>query len=146
MSTAERMPANASARTRSASPMTHAIGEGSRPLTRLSGSLGIPGIIGTGRDCPILVRVLATHVSRAARSRSSAARLVFEPVPLDRCDWGALDALEDRVLFQTREWLEFLRRTQDAAPVVAALRADGETVGWFTGAVVRRFGVRILGS
>ena len=66
---------------------------------------------------------------------------------LDSVDWPTLDAYGDRLLFQTREWLEFVRRTQDAEPVVAAVRnGEGSVVGYFTGLVVRRFGVRILGS
>jgi hypothetical protein len=61
-------------------------------------------------------------------------------------DWEALDALPDRVLFQTREWLEFLRRTQDATPVVARVLDRTTQVGWFTGAIVWKLGVPILGS
>jgi Acetyltransferase (GNAT) domain len=73
--------------------------------------------------------------------------LKLERLELDRVDWPTLDAFPDRLLFQTREWLDFVRRTQDAEPVVAALRDDERSiVGYFTGLVVRRFGVRILGS
>jgi hypothetical protein len=36
--------------------------------------------------------------------------------------------------------------TQGAESVVAALRENGETVGFFTGWTVRRYGIRILGS
>jgi CelD/BcsL family acetyltransferase involved in cellulose biosynthesis len=49
-------------------------------------------------------------------------------------------------VFQTREWLEFVARTQGAEPVVARVERDGVAVGTFTGLIVRRFGVRILGS
>jgi len=102
--------------------------------------------------------IIATHGDSTMSSDPISARdpgngrhgafgaLRLERVPLEACDWEALDMLPDRVLFQTREWLEFLRRTQAAEPVVARLHADGETVGWFSGAVVRRFGIRILGS
>ena len=72
--------------------------------------------------------------------------LMLERVGLDSCDWGRMDAFADRVIFQTREWLEFVARTQNAEPVVAAVVDDGERVGYFTGLVIRRFGVRILGS
>lgn len=65
---------------------------------------------------------------------------------LDDCDWSTLDAYPDRVVFQTRPWLEFLQATQHAEPVVAEVRRGEESVGWFTGAVVRRFGIPILGS
>ena len=33
--------------------------------------------------------------------------------------WDALDAFDDRVVFQTREWLNFVAESQNAAPVVA---------------------------
>ena len=64
----------------------------------------------------------------------------------DGSDWERMDASPDRVIFQTREWLEFISRTQDAEPVVAAVMDEGEIVGYFTGMTVRRFGLRILGS
>ncbi len=60
--------------------------------------------------------------------------------------WGALDGFSDRVVFQTREWLNFIAESQRATPIVAEIR-DGNTVaGYFSGLVVRKFGVRILGS
>jgi CelD/BcsL family acetyltransferase involved in cellulose biosynthesis len=70
----------------------------------------------------------------------------LERVPLDEADWEALDTFPDRNVFQTRAWLDFVARTQDAEPVVARIERDGQPAGWFTGLVVRRFGVRILGS
>jgi Acetyltransferase (GNAT) domain len=73
--------------------------------------------------------------------------LRLERVDLEDVDWATLDAFDDRVLFQTREWLEFVRRTQGAEPVVAAVRDAGDVVvGYFTGALISRYGVRILGS
>lgn len=57
-----------------------------------------------------------------------------------------MDSFADRVVFQTREWVEFLARTQRAEPVVAAVIDGREHVGYFTGLVIRRFGIRILGS
>jgi CelD/BcsL family acetyltransferase involved in cellulose biosynthesis len=72
--------------------------------------------------------------------------LRLDRLALGEVDWEALDGLPDRVLGQTREWLSFLAETQGAEPVVAALREDATTVGYFTGLVFRRFGVRILGS
>jgi CelD/BcsL family acetyltransferase involved in cellulose biosynthesis len=71
----------------------------------------------------------------------------LERVRLDEVDWKRLDDLDDRLVFQTREWLEFVRRTQDAEPVVATLLGTSEVaLGYFTGLVIRRFGIRILGS
>jgi hypothetical protein len=60
--------------------------------------------------------------------------------------WRTLDGFSDRVVFQTREWLNFIAESQRATPIVAEIR-DGHTVaGYFSGLVVRKFGVRILGS
>jgi hypothetical protein len=57
-----------------------------------------------------------------------------------------MDAFDDRVIFQTREWVEFVADTQEAEPVFARVLDGGAPVGFFTGLVVRRVGVRILGS
>ena len=70
----------------------------------------------------------------------------FETVPLGEVDWAALDEFEDRTFCQQRGWLEFLRRTQRGQVVLARLDDRGATVGYFTGIVTRRFGIRIMGS
>jgi CelD/BcsL family acetyltransferase involved in cellulose biosynthesis len=72
--------------------------------------------------------------------------LTLQPIAETTREWDRMDAFGDRVIFQTREWLEFLARTQGAQPVVAAVMDDREHVGYFTGLVIRRFGIRILGS
>ena len=60
--------------------------------------------------------------------------------------WAALDAFPDRVVFQTREWLDFIAESQKATPVVAEIRDAGAVAGYFSGLIVRKLGVRILGS
>jgi CelD/BcsL family acetyltransferase involved in cellulose biosynthesis len=70
----------------------------------------------------------------------------LEQLDQARLDWEELDAYADRNVFQTREWLAFIEKTQGAQPVIAAVTQEGERVGFFTGLVVRRYGVRILGS
>jgi CelD/BcsL family acetyltransferase involved in cellulose biosynthesis len=67
-------------------------------------------------------------------------------VALPDAPWPELERHRDRTVFQTRPWLDFLAETQGAEPVVAEVRRGDDVVGWFTGAVVRRFGFRILGS
>jgi hypothetical protein len=82
--------------------------------------------------------------SRAAQRVRSAVRL--ERVDPRHIEWDRLDHFADRVVFQTREWIEFIARTQTADPVIAEVRSDQRVVGYFTGLIVKRFGVRILGS
>jgi len=72
--------------------------------------------------------------------------LQLERVELADVDWCDVDAFADRSPFQTREWLDFLAASQGGEPVVARLRDGSATVGWFSGMIVKRFGVRILGS
>lgn len=68
---------------------------------------------------------------------------IIEP---EEVDWKRLDAFADRTVFQTEQWLHFLRETQRASIVICELTDNGETAGYFTGLVFSRFGIRILGS
>lgn len=71
----------------------------------------------------------------------------FEPVNLSLADWGkTLATFPDRIVFQTPAWIAFLAETQRARPVFAALKDGNDTLGFFSGLVVRKFGLKILGS
>jgi len=72
--------------------------------------------------------------------------LTLQRLDLDECDWNAMDAFPDRVVFQTPEWLAFLNTAFGAEPVVCAILDGGVQIGFFTGLITRRFGIRILGS
>ena len=62
------------------------------------------------------------------------------------CDWERMDALPDRQVFQTREWLAYLEETQGGEPVVCAVKDGSADVGYFTGFLTRSYGMRMLGS
>ncbi|HEX3685214.1 MAG TPA: GNAT family N-acetyltransferase [Bryobacteraceae bacterium] len=64
----------------------------------------------------------------------------------DAVDWASLDTFDDRLVFQTREWLTFLTESQHAVPVIASLLDAGQIVGYFTGFLLKRMGIRILAS
>lgn len=86
-----------------------------------------------------------TRLARRLRpARTGDLRL--ERLELAACDWEAMDRLPDRTVFQTRAWIEFVARSQGATPVVAAVLRGDEPVGYFTGLMIRRYGLRILGS
>ena len=61
-------------------------------------------------------------------------------------DWAKLDNFADRTVFQTREWLQFVHETQQARIVLCELLDGSQVAGYFTGLVVSRFGIRMLGS
>ena len=64
----------------------------------------------------------------------------------DAVDWSVLDRFEDRTVFQTREWIQFIKDAKNATPVIAELREGREAAGYFSGLTFTRLGVKILGS
>ena len=61
-------------------------------------------------------------------------------------DWNALDRFEDRTVFQTREWLQFVAESQGASALLVQLLENGRVVGYFSGLTFQRFRLKILGS
>jgi CelD/BcsL family acetyltransferase involved in cellulose biosynthesis len=70
----------------------------------------------------------------------------LERLNINTVDWQHLATFGDRTLYQSLPWLNFIAATQQAELVIAALREGGETLGYFTGAIVRKFGLPLLGS
>ncbi len=70
----------------------------------------------------------------------------FERLNLSRIPWEELDRFADRTVMQTLPWLHFVAKTQNGEPVVAAIKENGHTVGYFTGLIIRKLGFKILGS
>ncbi len=71
----------------------------------------------------------------------------FVRVSLNPVEWGKiLSTYPDANVFQTPEWVSFVAETQKAEPVLAILKEGNETLGYFTGLIIRKFGMKILGS
>jgi lipid II:glycine glycyltransferase (peptidoglycan interpeptide bridge formation enzyme) len=71
----------------------------------------------------------------------------FERVTLDPAGWGrTLSTFSDANVFQSPAWLAFLAETQNAEPILAVLKEGNETLGYFTGLIIKKFGLKILGS
>lgn len=64
----------------------------------------------------------------------------------DEVPWDELDRCPDRMVYQTRPWLEFIAETQNARPVILEVQQNNAAIGWFTGLVFRKLGVPIMGS
>ncbi len=69
-------------------------------------------------------------------------RIRYIPETWDRL----LEEFGDRSIFQCSAWLEFLRCSQGGEVVVATINSGEQVVGCFSGMVVRKFGLSILGS
>lgn len=67
-------------------------------------------------------------------------RVTLPDVPTDR------NERPEHTVFQSAPWLDFLAETQRAEPLVAAVLDGNREVGWFTGGVISKLGVRVLGS
>jgi CelD/BcsL family acetyltransferase involved in cellulose biosynthesis len=73
--------------------------------------------------------------------------LTLEPFAGTLEEWGRIiTAQPDHHVYQTPAWLEFVAETQGATPVMAVVKQQQETVGYFVGLTIRRFGAKILGS
>ena len=70
----------------------------------------------------------------------------LELVSPSEAEHEAMESRADSLVFQTREWMRFLVDTQGGSPVYARVVDGSEVLGHFTGLVVRRWGLRILGS
>jgi len=70
----------------------------------------------------------------------------FKRLTLEEVKWEEPDRFWDRTVFETLPWLRFLEKTQHAEPVIAAIEQSGELIGYFTGLIVKKYGVKILGS
>jgi CelD/BcsL family acetyltransferase involved in cellulose biosynthesis len=72
--------------------------------------------------------------------------LKLHQVSLSQAPWQEMAAFQDRLVFQSREWLQFLMDSKEVRPVLAECLLEGTRVGWFTGLTFERYGMRILGS
>jgi len=70
----------------------------------------------------------------------------FESMNIKDVDWRSIQDAGEINIFQTMPWLEFVRDTQQAEPLVTLIKADNHAVGFFTCLIVKKFGLRILGS
>ena len=61
-------------------------------------------------------------------------------------DWNLLDGFQDRTVFQTRPWLEFIQEAQGATPILAEVCDGNDVVGYFSGLTFSKFGMKVLGS
>lgn len=77
---------------------------------------------------------------------TASAALRFERIAWADVDWNASARYADFGLFQTRAWIEFLAEVQHAEPVAALLTDGTNEYGRFSGLLVRRWGLRFLGS
>lgn len=72
--------------------------------------------------------------------------LEYKQIRFKDVDWAAHADFETQTICKSREWLQFISETQNAEPVIAAISSGSQLVGYFTGLIVQKMGMRILGS
>ena len=73
--------------------------------------------------------------------------LKFDCLHLSLENWNStLQQFPDRTICQSPAWLDFLAETQRGEIVIAALHEGNSVLGYFSGLMIKRFGLRILGS
>ena len=79
--------------------------------------------------------------------RDLAGEPNFVRVNLSVLEWSNIHRrFQDRTIYQTPEWLKFLTSTQHGEVVFATLRQDNRSLGYFSGLVVNKVGLKVLGS
>jgi len=80
-------------------------------------------------------------------TRHEPLRVTLERIPYDAAWWrGVVASHEDAEVYHEPAWLAYLAESQGAEIVTAEVRQDGRPVGHLVGGIVRRYGLRILGS
>ena len=72
--------------------------------------------------------------------------ITFHALDVSSVPWQELDKYQDRSVFQTLPWLNFVAESQGATPLIVRIDKSGVTLGYFTGLVVNKMGLKILGS
>jgi hypothetical protein len=75
-------------------------------------------------------------------SDRGTGELRLERVPIEEY----LESCPIETVYQSADWLDYLRVHLGVTPVAAAVVSHGRRAGWFVGCVARRFGVKALGS
>lgn len=52
----------------------------------------------------------------------------------------------DKVIYQTKEWINFICETQNVKPIILRITDDKAFVGYFTCFLFSKFGIKIIGS
>jgi hypothetical protein len=72
--------------------------------------------------------------------------MIYSPLNIIYAPWHELDEFNDRTIFQTLSWLNFLVDSQDVQPILAKICFDNSIIGYFTCCLFKKFGLKILGS
>ncbi len=72
--------------------------------------------------------------------------ITFKRIDIATSAFEGKNHIGEANIFQTSTWINFVAEIHKADPVVAAVMSDGNLLGYFTGLITHKFGLKILGS
>ena len=73
-------------------------------------------------------------------------KYLFEPVEINKLNEEEYNASPKKSVFTTLEWVEYIKEDSGAEPIIIRITECGSFVGYFTGLIFRKFGVKIAAS
>lgn len=70
----------------------------------------------------------------------------FTVVSLEDLDMDEFDSAPDKSVFTTKEWIEYIAEDSGAKPMIIRITLKNQFIGYFTGLVFSKFGIKMVGS
>lgn len=70
----------------------------------------------------------------------------FRQVSLEKIDKQVFNDFPRKSVNTTKEWIEFIQEDSKADPYILEISENGKLVGFFSSLIVKKFGVKIVGS
>lgn len=71
---------------------------------------------------------------------------LFEMIEINDIDEKEYNSFENKTPFTTIPWLKFLSEDKNAIPKIVRITRDGELIGYFSGLLFSKCGIKIFGS
>lgn len=69
----------------------------------------------------------------------------FNAIKMNDLDIDEYYSFSHKNIFTTLEWLEYIKEDSASEPVIIRIEKDGSFIGYFTGMVFKKFGIKIIG-
>lgn len=74
------------------------------------------------------------------------SKYTFHVIEMEKLDKDEYDHFSNKSVFTTSAWVEFVKNDNQAEPLIVRITQGERFVGYFTALLVKKFGIKILGS
>jgi hypothetical protein len=71
---------------------------------------------------------------------------IFDKILFNDIDDKEFNDFPKKTIFTTKDWLRFIENDQGAKIIIIRIRNDDEIIGFFSGGIVSKYGIKIVGS